>query len=171
MQWNVWFFISFSWKSTNTFYALWITCSAALTNMVNNFFVKVARVCHSKLGFTNWFFYNLILLIELCKIQLLNWEKVLLFPRNQVICLKNWKLWQAPTTIEWYFLLKFCTLFLFNNVYKGVFEIFFTLFRFWVINKKCKKRECRNQGFFNFANSRSMQNKKNPKDTFVDIGK
>ena len=142
MQWNVWFFISFSWKSTNTFYALWITCSAALTNMVNNFFVKVARVCHSKLGFTNWFFYNLILLIKLCKIRLLNWEKALLFPRNQVICLKNWKLWRAPTTIEWYFLLKFRTLFLFNKVSTKGCSRFFLLCLDFALLIKNVKNEC-----------------------------
>ena len=27
-------------------------------------------------------------------------SKALLFPRNQVICLKNWKFWRAPINIE-----------------------------------------------------------------------
>ena len=31
---------------------------------------------------------------------MLTLDKVILFPINQVICLKNGKLWQAPTTIE-----------------------------------------------------------------------
>ena len=29
-----------------------------------------------------------------------NFHKALLFSRNQVFCLKNWKLWQSPTIIE-----------------------------------------------------------------------
>ena len=29
-----------------------------------------------------------------------NLDKALLFSRNQVFCLKIWKLWQVPTTIE-----------------------------------------------------------------------
>ena len=46
------------------------------------------------------FLCNLLILIKLCKIWYLNWGKGLLFPRNQVFCLKNWKPWQAPTTIK-----------------------------------------------------------------------
>ena len=37
------------------------------------------------------------MLIKWCKIQHLSLDKALLFPRNQVISLKNWKLW-GPTT-------------------------------------------------------------------------
>ena len=40
------------------------------------------------------------MLIKWCKIQHLNLDKALVFPRNQVICLKNWDLWRAPTTAE-----------------------------------------------------------------------
>ena len=40
------------------------------------------------------------MLIKWCKIQYLNLGKALLFARNQVIYLKNWKLWQAPTTVQ-----------------------------------------------------------------------
>ena len=50
-----------------------------------------------KLAFTDWFF---IILIKLSKIWYLNLDKALLFPRTKVICLKNWKLWRAPTTIK-----------------------------------------------------------------------
>ena len=39
------------------------------------------------------------MLIKWCKIQHLSLDKALLFPRNQVISLKNWKLW-GPTTKE-----------------------------------------------------------------------
>ena len=67
--------------------------------------LKVARV-----AFTDWPFYNLVTLIKWCKIRYLNLDKALFFPRNQVICLKNWKLWQAPTNMKInIFFLKFCT--------------------------------------------------------------
>ena len=46
------------------------------------------------------FFYNLVILIKQCKIPYKNLDKALLFWRNQVLCLKNWKLWWAPTTID-----------------------------------------------------------------------
>ena len=77
------------------------------------FWFKVARVVNLKLAFTEWFFYNLVILIKLCKIWYLNLDKVLLFPRNWVICLKNWKLRPAPTTIKfdiffWNFAHVFC---------------------------------------------------------------
>ena len=62
--------------------------------------LQVARVVNLKLAFTDWFFDNLIILIKLCKMQYLNLDKALLFLRSQVICLKNWKLWRAPTTVE-----------------------------------------------------------------------
>ena len=53
----------------------------------------------------NWllwsdFFCNLLILIKLYKIPYLNLDKALLFPRNQAICLKNWKLWWTPTATE-----------------------------------------------------------------------
>ena len=62
--------------------------------------IKVACVFNSKLAFADWFVYNLIILIKLCRIRYLNLDKALLFPRNQVVCLKNWKLWRTPTTID-----------------------------------------------------------------------
>ena len=61
---------------------------------------KVARKINVKLAFTDWFFYNLVTLIKWCKIWYLNLDKAILFPRNQVICLKNGKLWLAATTME-----------------------------------------------------------------------
>ena len=52
----------------------------------------------------NWFLrtnvFNLVVLIKLCKIWYLNEGRPLLFPRKQAFCLKNWKLWPAPTTTE-----------------------------------------------------------------------
>ena len=53
-----------------------------------------------KICFYGLIFYILIVLIKLCKIQYLNLDQALLFSRNQVVCLKNWKLWRAPTTTD-----------------------------------------------------------------------
>ena len=62
--------------------------------------LRATRAVNSKLAFTQSFFYSLIILIKLCKIRYLKLDKALIFPRNQVICLKNWKIWRAPTTIK-----------------------------------------------------------------------
>ena len=59
--------------------------------------VKAARLVKSKLAFMEWHLYNLVILIKLYKIRCLNLDKALLFAGNHAICLKNWKLWQAPT--------------------------------------------------------------------------
>ena len=53
------------------------------------FSVKVAHVVNLKLAFTAWLFYNLTILIKLCKIWYLNLDKAILLPRSQVNCLKN----------------------------------------------------------------------------------
>ena len=120
-----------------------------------------------------WFFYNLVILIKLHKICYVNLDKALLFSRNQAIFLKNWKLWRAPSTTKFnIFCWKFCTHFLHNNVYKRVCGLFFILLRSWVINKNIKNECEETRSFLIFANnSRSQQNKKNPEDPFVDIGK
>ena len=71
-----------------------------------------------------------------------------------------------------YFLLKLWTHFLLINVYKRVSGIFLILFRSWVINKKVKNECIETRSFLIFAsNSRSKQNKKNPRHSFVDVGK
>ena len=44
----------------------------------------------------DWFYYNLIILIVQCKMPYRNLGKALLFSRNQVLCLKIWKLWRVP---------------------------------------------------------------------------
>ena len=63
--------------------------------------IKVARVVDIKLFFfMDWFYYDLIMLIKSCKIPYKNLDKALMFSRNQFFCLKNWKFWRAPTTIE-----------------------------------------------------------------------
>ena len=48
----------------------------------------------------SWFYYDLIILIKQYKIPYKNLGEALLFSKNQVFCLKNWKLWRALTTIE-----------------------------------------------------------------------
>ena len=63
-------------------------------------FLKVARVVKWKLFFMEQCFDNLVAIIKLYKIRYLNLDKALLFPRNQAICLKNWKLWRAPTATK-----------------------------------------------------------------------
>ena len=55
-------------------------------------FIRILRlncVVNLKLAFTECFFYNLIILIKLCKIRDLHLDKALLFPGNQVTYLEN----------------------------------------------------------------------------------
>ena len=74
--------------------------------------------------------------IKWCKIQYLNLHKALLFLRNQAICLKNLKLWRAPSTIKF-------NIFCYNFAHVSVLSIsakrcarfFFILFRSWVFDK------------------------------------
>ena len=99
-------------------------------------------------------------------------RRISVFSRNQVFCLKNWKFWQAPTTIDFN---KFC--WNFTHVpylpmsTKGC-VVFFTLLRTWVICQNKKQ-----SGFYTVTettfinNSRSKQNKKNHTHLFVDIRK
>ena len=102
---------------------------------------KVARVVNLRLAFKNWFFYNLMILIKLCKIRYLFLDKALLFARNQVICLKIWKLWRIPTIIKF-------IIFCWNVAHvsyltmstKGCSKYLY-FFRSWVI-KKNVKNEC-----------------------------
>ena len=74
-----------------------------------------------------------------------------------------------------YLLLKFCTCFVLNIVYKRVFRIFFVLFRSWVVKKKVKNFvsvSMQKPVLFIFANiSKSKQNFKKSKHPFVDIDK
>ena len=95
------------------------------------------------------------MLIKWCKIQCLNLERALVFPRNQDICLKNWKLWRAPATVEFnfnyvkFFLLKICTRFRPTNIYKRVWDFLkFCLDIELLINLVSV---CKNQVFFDFG--------------------
>ena len=66
-----------------------------------------------------------------------NLDKALLFLRNEVFCLKIWKLWWAPATLRF---IIFCWNFahVFYLPMSSVGGIFFILFRSWVICKKLK---------------------------------
>ena len=94
----------------------------ALTNNLR----QLARFI--RISFYGLISYQLIILMKLCKIRYLNLDKALLFPKNQVICLKNWKLRRAPTT-------------------KKVFWIFFILIRSWIINKSVKNEFIETRSF------------------------
>ena len=124
--------------------------------------VKVAGVVGLKLAFMEWFLYNLVILIKLYKIRYLSLDKVLLFPRNQAICVKNWKLWRVPAATKFnIFCWNFCTPFLLNSVFKRVVGIFLIFFRSWVINKSVKNECVETRSFFIFSNNpRSKQKKK-----------
>ena len=85
------------------FLSAWVLLEGAFSLLVSLSiykYFKVARVFNIRLRFTELLFCNLIILIKWCKIQYLSLDEALLFPRNQVTCLKNLKLWWAPTTIE-----------------------------------------------------------------------
>ena len=69
--------------------------------------------------------------------------------KEPVFCLKNWKLWRAPTTIEYNILCwSFAHVFYLIMSKKKVFENY--CFISWVINKNVKN-ECAKSGLFNFC--------------------
>ena len=108
----------------------------------------LACVVNLKLAFTNWFFYNLMILIKLCKMGYLFLDKALLLARNQVICLKIWKLWRAPTIIKF-------IIFCWNVAHvskltmstKGCSE-FLCFLRSWVIKKNVKNERVETRPFW-----------------------
>ena len=127
-----------------------------------------------KLGFMDcFFFYNLVILIKWCKMSNKSLDKALLFSRNQVFCLKIWKLWRAPTTLQFnIFCWNFAHISYLPMSTKGFVGFFFILFRSWYICKKIKRPAFYTLVFYVFINnSRSKQNKKNPEHPFVDIVK
>ena len=66
-------------------------------------------------------------------------RQTLLFSRNQVFCLKNWKLWQTPTTIEFNIFAGTSQMFLsYKCLQKYVQDFFIILLRSWVICKNKK---------------------------------
>ena len=68
------------------------------------------------------------MLIKCCKTQYLNLEKALVFPRKQVICQKNWKLWRAPTTVKFNIFAEILHSFpSYECLQKGVWDFYFGL--------------------------------------------
>ena len=101
---------------------------------------KMARVVNINLFFMDWFYYDLIILIKECETLHKNLDKVLLFSRSQIFCLKNWKFWRAPTTIEFnIFCWTFAHVSYLRMSTKGYPGFFFILFRSWVICKNQKR--------------------------------
>ena len=101
-------------------------CKVLLNHTISSTSLKVARVVNIKLGFTNELFYNLIMLNKWRKIQYLNLDKALAFARNQVVCLKNWKLWRASTAVKFNILCwNFAHVPVLRMSKKGCVELFF----------------------------------------------
>ena len=69
-----------------------------------------------------------------------------------------------------YFLLKFCTRFLLNNVYKRVFGTILFCLDLELL-KNVKKEYVETTSFLIFTNNSSKQNKENLEHAFVYIGK
>ena len=86
---------------------------------------------------------------------------------------KNWKLWRAPTMIEFdTFCWNFAHVFYLVMSLIALAWFFLIYFRSWVIHKSVKRECVENRSFLIFANtSRSKQNKRNPAQPFVDIVK
>ena len=100
----------------------------------------------------------MIKLIKLYKIWYANLDKALLFTRNHIICLKNWKLWQAPTTVKFsIFCWNFAHVSYLMMSTKGCSEFFFILFRSWVIIKNVKNECVKTRSFLFFTNVDSGQ--------------
>ena len=109
------------------------------------------------------FYYDLIILIKYRKIPYENLDKPLLFSRNEVFCLKIWKLWRAPTTIQFN---SFCWNFAYVSYLPmstklcSEFSLFCSDLEFFAKSKKTWFLHPRFYIFIN--NSRSKQNKKIP---------
>ena len=126
-----------------------------------------------KLAFKEWFFYNLVILIKLCKNQYLNLDRALLFQETKLFVWKieNFDELQLPQSLI--FLAEILHMFpnwqCLQNGVRDFFVVVVCLFRFWVINKNVKNESVESRSFSIFANnSRSKQNNKNPEETFVD---
>ena len=120
----------------------------------------------------DWFCYNLIILIKQFKIPYKNLDKALLFSRNQVFCLKIWKLWRAPTILQFnIFCWNFAHVFYLPMSTKVVRYLFIYLF-IGLFAKNKKDLFSTHSVFTLFLkNSKSKQNKKNPTHHFADITK
>ena len=78
-------------------------CSWVFWHWVTIFFkvIWVARVVNLKLAFTEWFFYNLVILIKLCKIRYVNLTKLLYFRETRLVVWKieNFDELQLPQSL------------------------------------------------------------------------
>ena len=116
--------------------------------------LKVARVVNIKLSFMDWFLYYLIILIKQWKISYENFDKALLFSRNLVFCLRNWKLWRAPTVIEFNI---FCWRFAHMLPMKTIFTkrcMGLFLFCLYLESLTCKNQK--RPGFYKLTKTRSF---------------
>ena len=92
------------WFSVNkifpeSFFGQIMTCRTS--EFTENMFFSLRRLAWLKENFfIDWFYYNLTILIKWCQISFKYLDKAVLFPRNQVFCLKIWKLWRASTTLQ-----------------------------------------------------------------------
>ena len=95
-----------------------------------------------------------------------------MFSKNPVFCLKRWKLWQAPTTIEFnIFCWNFAHVSYLPMSIKGCLGFFYVV---WILsNLQKSKQTCFLHTCFShfFNNSRSKQNENNFEHPFADIVK
>ena len=129
-------------KSTNFSYfhvVMMISTKTVVTKYVTLEMFKVARVVNSKLAFMDWSFYNLIILIMLCKIRCLNYNKALLISEIKLFVWKieNFDKLQLPQGLI--FFLKVFHTFPTGQFLQNSVRIFFIMFRSLVINKTIKK--------------------------------
>ena len=81
----------------------------------------------------------MIILIKQCKMSYKNLDKLCCFQETRFFCLKTWKLWQAPTTIEFNIFAGTSQMFLtYKCLQKNVQDFFIILLRSWVICKNKK---------------------------------
>ena len=98
--------------------------------------------------------FNLVVLIKLCKIWYLSLDRPLLFPRNQVFCLENWKLRRASTTIEFHiFCWNFAHIFYLVMSRKGYVGFFLFCLDLELLIKSVKSQCVGTRLFLIFANN------------------
>ena len=115
------------------------------------------------------------MLINQWKTVYRNLDKALLFWRKQVFCLENWKLWQAPTTIDSD---NFCWSFAHVSYLpvstkgcSGFFLFCLELELFAKIKKDLVSTHSQKPGLSITQDLSKIKKKKNPKHAFVVIGK
>ena len=99
--------------------------------------IKMGRRVSIKFFLMDWFYYNLIILIN-AKSHIKIWTKLYCFRETRFFSEKLKTLTSSNYHGVQYFLLKFRSQFLLTSVYKKMFGIFSILFRSWVICKNKK---------------------------------